>query len=129
RVLFRSARVVDHPRAVNPACERGGRPSFRYQPCVRAGWSTILAQPALRAGGAVDRPRAARAAGGTHGSWRSSPPSGLTTSWSAVIEGATMAPTDDELHATHEQNRRSWNAVTPAHNSHKHDQAGFLRGG
>ncbi len=29
----------------------------------------------------------------------------------------------------HEQNRRSWNAVTPAHNSHKRDQAGFLRAG
>jgi SAM-dependent methyltransferase len=41
-----------------------------------------------------------------------------------------MAPTaDDSFRATHEQNRRSWNAVTPAHNSHKHDQAGFLRGG
>src|SRR5690606_31628579 len=36
---------------------------------------------------------------------------------------------DDELHAAHEQNRRSWNAVTPAHNSHKRDQAGFLRSG
>lgn len=40
-----------------------------------------------------------------------------------------MAPMDDSFRATHEQNRRSWNAVTPAHNSHKHDQAGFLRGG
>lgn len=39
------------------------------------------------------------------------------------------APTDDELRAAHEQNRRSWNAVTPAHQSHKHDQAGFLRRG
>lgn len=39
-----------------------------------------------------------------------------------------MAPTDD-TRDTHEQNRRSWNAVTPAHNSHKHDQAGFLRNG
>ncbi len=29
----------------------------------------------------------------------------------------------------HEANRRSWNAVTPAHNSHKRDQAAFLRGG
>lgn len=37
--------------------------------------------------------------------------------------------TDDELRAIHEQNRRSWNAVTPAHNSHKLDQAGFLRRG
>lgn len=34
-----------------------------------------------------------------------------------------------DVRATHEQNRRSWNAVTPAHNSHKHDQAGFLRDG
>ncbi|MCA9494172.1 MAG: class I SAM-dependent methyltransferase [Myxococcales bacterium] len=29
----------------------------------------------------------------------------------------------------HEANRRSWNAVTPAHQSHKRDQAGFLRAG
>lgn len=29
----------------------------------------------------------------------------------------------------HENNRLSWNAVTPVHNSHKRDQAGFLRGG
>lgn len=29
----------------------------------------------------------------------------------------------------HEQNRLSWNAATVAHNSHKRDQAGFLRGG
>lgn len=29
----------------------------------------------------------------------------------------------------YEQNRRSWNAVTPAHNSHKRDQAAFLRQG
>lgn len=40
-----------------------------------------------------------------------------------------MATTDDSIRATHEQNRRSWNAVTPVHNSHKLDQAGFLRGG
>jgi len=39
-----------------------------------------------------------------------------------------MSHTDDSFRVTHEQNRRSWNAVTPAHNSHKHDQAGFLRG-
>ena len=39
------------------------------------------------------------------------------------------ASTDDERRAFHEQNRRSWNAVTPAHQSHKHDQAGFLRRG
>ena len=31
--------------------------------------------------------------------------------------------------SAHEQNRRSWNAVTDAHNSHKRDQAGFLRRG
>ena len=30
---------------------------------------------------------------------------------------------------SHEQNRRSWNAVTAAHNSHKADQAGWLRAG
>ncbi|MCP4591469.1 MAG: class I SAM-dependent methyltransferase [bacterium] len=29
----------------------------------------------------------------------------------------------------HEVNRLSWNAATAAHNSHKHDQAGFLRQG
>jgi SAM-dependent methyltransferase len=29
----------------------------------------------------------------------------------------------------HEQNRRSWNLVIPAHDSHKRDQAGWLRGG
>ena len=29
----------------------------------------------------------------------------------------------------HEANRRSWNEATIAHNSHKHDQAGFLRRG
>ncbi len=29
----------------------------------------------------------------------------------------------------HEKNRASWNAVTPAHNRHKVDQAAFLRGG
>ena len=37
--------------------------------------------------------------------------------------------TDEERRALHEQNRRSWNAVTAAHNSHKLDQAGFLRRG
>ncbi len=30
---------------------------------------------------------------------------------------------------SHEQNRRSWNLVTPAHDSHKRDQAAFLRAG
>jgi SAM-dependent methyltransferase len=40
-----------------------------------------------------------------------------------------MSPTDDAFRSIHEQNRRSWNAVTPAHNSHKLDQAGFLRQG
>ena len=29
----------------------------------------------------------------------------------------------------HERNRLSWNAATQAHNSHKRDQAGFLRRG
>ena len=32
-------------------------------------------------------------------------------------------------HEEHEQNRQSWNAATAAHNSHKRDPAGFLRGG
>jgi SAM-dependent methyltransferase len=31
--------------------------------------------------------------------------------------------------ALHEENRRAWNAATPVHNSHKDDQAAFLRGG
>ena len=35
----------------------------------------------------------------------------------------------DAANPLHEQNRRSWNAVTPIHNSHKNDQVGFLRGG
>lgn len=30
---------------------------------------------------------------------------------------------------SHEQNRRSWNLVIPAHDSHKRDQAAFLRAG
>ena len=34
--------------------------------------------------------------------------------------------TRPDLHA---RNRQSWNAATRAHNSHKHDQAGFLRAG
>lgn len=29
----------------------------------------------------------------------------------------------------HEQNHKSWNAITPVHNSHKRDQAAFLREG
>jgi len=32
-------------------------------------------------------------------------------------------------HPLHEQNRKSWNHATVAHNSHKGDQAAFLRGG
>ena len=35
-------------------------------------------------------------------------------------------PTHREMH---EANRQSWNAATVAHNSHKVDQSGFLRGG
>jgi len=38
-------------------------------------------------------------------------------------------PSDDDRRSAHEQNRRSWNAVTPAHQSHKRDQARFLREG
>jgi len=30
-------------------------------------------------------------------------------------------------HNLHEENRLSWNAATEAHNTHKQDQAGFLR--
>ena len=33
------------------------------------------------------------------------------------------------LKSLHEQNRKSWNAAVPAHNSHKRDQASFLREG
>lgn len=40
-----------------------------------------------------------------------------------------MAKGDAHLRQMHEQNRRSWNAVTPAHNRHKRDQAAFLRDG
>jgi SAM-dependent methyltransferase len=36
---------------------------------------------------------------------------------------------DDFRRTAHEQNRRSWNAVTPAHQSHKRDQARFFREG
>ncbi|MCK5942083.1 MAG: class I SAM-dependent methyltransferase [Planctomycetes bacterium] len=36
---------------------------------------------------------------------------------------------DRDRRSFHEQNRRSWNAVTAAHNSHKVDQARFLRDG
>src|SRR5690606_24648935 len=32
-------------------------------------------------------------------------------------------------HELHQQNRRSWNHATRAHNAHKGDQAKFLRGG
>ncbi|MFT7668622.1 MAG: SAM-dependent methyltransferase [Planctomycetota bacterium] len=39
----------------------------------------------------------------------------------------TLKPEDFRLF--HEQNRMSWNAVTPAHNSHKSDQAQFVREG
>ncbi len=31
------------------------------------------------------------------------------------------------VRAAHEQNRRSWNAATPAHQSHKRNQAEFFR--
>jgi SAM-dependent methyltransferase len=33
------------------------------------------------------------------------------------------------VNAAHEQNRRSWNRATRAHNAHKGDQAAFFRGG
>lgn len=36
---------------------------------------------------------------------------------------------EEQRRLLHEQNRRSWNAIMPAHNSHKRDQAGFLRNG
>lgn len=34
-----------------------------------------------------------------------------------------------KVFAAHEQNRRSWNMVTPAHQSHKRNQAAFFRSG
>ncbi|MEE2713045.1 MAG: SAM-dependent methyltransferase, partial [Planctomycetota bacterium] len=34
-----------------------------------------------------------------------------------------------EWRAMHEQNRKSWNAVAAAHNSHKRDQGEFLATG
>src|SRR2546423_9717444 len=40
-----------------------------------------------------------------------------------------MTHTSLPYKALHEENRRAWNAVTPVHNSHKRDQAAFLRGG
>jgi SAM-dependent methyltransferase len=40
-----------------------------------------------------------------------------------------MTGTDQANRTRHEENRRAWNAATAAHNSHKADQAAFLRGG
>ncbi len=40
-----------------------------------------------------------------------------------------MTDTEHANKARHEENRRAWNAATVAHNSHKADQAAFLRGG
>jgi SAM-dependent methyltransferase len=37
--------------------------------------------------------------------------------------------TDDRRRQLHEENRRSWNEATKAHNSHKGDQAAFFRDG
>ncbi len=42
------------------------------------------------------------------------------------MTGAHPSPPHGDLH---EANRRSWNAATAAHNSHKGDQAAFLRAG
>ena len=36
---------------------------------------------------------------------------------------------DDARRKMHEQNRRSWNAITPVHNAHKRDQSAFFRDG
>ena len=38
-----------------------------------------------------------------------------------------MTGAEDAFRDMHEQNRASWNAVTPAHNRHKPTQAEFLR--
>ena len=40
-----------------------------------------------------------------------------------------MSRSPEEIARYHEQNRKSWNAVTAAHNSHKVDQARFFRDG
>lgn len=40
-----------------------------------------------------------------------------------------MTETPLPYKALHEENRQAWNAATVAHNSHKADQAAFLRGG
>lgn len=41
----------------------------------------------------------------------------------------TKADTQEARRALHEENRRSWNEATKAHNSHKADQAAFFRAG
>jgi SAM-dependent methyltransferase len=43
--------------------------------------------------------------------------------------GEYDAATPEARRVIHEQNRRSWNEATRAHNSHKADQAGFFREG
>lgn len=43
--------------------------------------------------------------------------------------GESDASTPEARKAIHEQNRRSWNEATKAHNSHKADQAKFFREG
>lgn len=40
-----------------------------------------------------------------------------------------MSPAAVTRSELHEKNRLSWNSATVVHNSHKHDQAGFLRNG
>jgi len=40
-----------------------------------------------------------------------------------------MTDTEPTNKTRHEENRQAWNAATVAHNSHKADQAAFLRGG
>ncbi len=40
-----------------------------------------------------------------------------------------MTETEQANRTRHEENRRAWNAATVAHNSHKADQAAFLRAG
>ncbi len=44
---------------------------------------------------------------------------------------STIAENDDQMRHRdlREQNRRSWDAMVPAHYSHHHDLAGFLHGG
>ena len=54
----------------------------------------------------------------------------LASLWdNALILSAKHPVKDMDTVDPHEQNRRSWNAVTPAHQSHKVGQVAFFRNG